>query len=93
MKAKYRWKRFGPFDYYVLKRKPFKGHISAWLRGCENSNWGWQWGIDYQTFNRRPNIWVATNNFVLLGYERWPRRSDPAARGFEIWFMGFWWIK
>lgn len=79
------WKHLGPFDYFTISEGINKGHISAWLKGHENHNWGWQYGID-KCVARTPYIWLATKNIVLFGYEGF---DD----GFEIWFMGFWIIR
>jgi len=76
-----RWSKIGPFSYYW---GPGHSFISAWLTRFPNSQFGWEWGSD-GLGDDHPYIVLRIGGLKVLGLE-WDKS------GFEIWFLGFWWM-
>lgn len=76
-------KKFGPFDYFKVGQT--KG-ITAWLRGYDNASWGFEWGYrDSMRGTDKPLVDFRVGKLTLLYFEKFKK-------GFEVWFLGFWWI-
>lgn len=74
----------GPFQLY---RVPESETISITFTAIEHWPCGWEYGWDDPiTVDRRPWIHIRMGKLILLSFE-------PLKNGFEVWLMGFWWIK
>ena len=72
----------GPIHYHYLREKRTGKHfLDIWIwEGC-----GWMWGSD-QPMENKIYVSVAMFGLTIIHIERWKG-------GWEIAFMGFWWIK
>ncbi len=78
-----RWKSFGPFDYFRLDHID---NYSFWLRGHEDANWGFEWGYEDGAARRCPLLRIRVGKLVVFSIELW-------CWGWELTFLGWWWIK
>lgn len=79
-------RKYGPFSVYRMKnKKERKNFLDISLSAYQDHSFGWEWGSD-NTYQRQPVIHVEVCGFKLLYLELF-------VEGFEVWIMGFWWLK
>lgn len=75
--------KIGPFTLYRARGGE---SLDITLTALDNWPCGWEYGYQDPLANKHPWIEIRIGKLVLFYFEAWKRP------GFEIWFMGFWWI-
>lgn len=74
----------GPFTLYRSK----KGEtLDISLTAFGDAPFGWEYGWEDPLAYRQPWLQIRVMKLMLFSFQIFPQG------GFEIWFMGFWWIK
>lgn len=73
----------GPFSLYRVENK--NRSLDIFITGTEG--FGWEWGYeDPLRGATKPLISFRVGKLVVFYFEKFKK-------GFEIWVLGFWWIK
>lgn len=71
----------GPFRLY----RPTSGSINISLIRYDDKPFGWEYGWN-DDIGKRPLIKLSIGKLTVFQFEKFKNN------GFEIWFLGFWWI-
>jgi hypothetical protein len=75
---------------FNVSRTPDTDILNVSLKACSEQPWGWEWGTEDGAAQRVPLLRIRVGKLVVFGFEAWYHRDSGP--GFELWFMGFWWI-
>lgn len=82
--------KLGPFTLYRVEKN---GTLDISLTCLDKWPCGWEYGWrDDMRGTDKPWIEFRIGKLTVLYFEWYPKHSDKRW-GFEVWFMGFWWIK
>lgn len=73
----------GPFQLYRVEKN---GTLDISLKTFPELPWGWEYGWADPMAERKPLVCIRVGKLVVLSFETFHK-------GFELWFMGFWWVK
>ena len=76
--------KLGPFTLYRVTKN---GTLDISVTAFGDAPFGWEYGWDDPLAARQPWFQARIGKLMLFSFQTFP------SGGFEIWFMGFWWIR